>query len=519
MFQSRLDFIIISSAVVACIYSTFSSASGQVSPDKDAENIQYLPLLNTNRTSQNEMTLSPLSLAHLIENKDPETLFLVALALSKRNTCQNPALAEEMLIQSADLGHAGAMIALSGKYKKKGELEISRNWLHKAANAKIPGRIKDHRLGARLAIYATTRSSGSDDEKEGAFNNLTKAALRRRTDNLIVDYGDSRIWHGIAVDLLEGQVVDRNLNNAFTLFQRAADSGYKPSQEMLRSLAIIGLDANADFESLKHQIIDTATHEDGASLYKIYLLLRYKLITPQDLASLGFDESTLSLKIRILETAADAGSAEASLELSDYYKSQNESDLSDKHLRFAAAQKLPTAFLRQVGALQPDGADHPEAPELLRQASELGDPDAITALSITCLKRGKRNGCNDEAELYVKNLMNNVTRNHDTIAAYFLGERYKHNIRGEFEGLPLHYAASFAALRVAVYGKDPRAYYELGDSYLSGIGTVVSEVDALFWLIRASNIGKKTKRMRTIANEIPTKMESLLKNANLCEVR
>jgi len=442
-----------------------------------------------------------------------EALFLVGHALKKSNTCSNDQLAVDLLSKAVELGHPGAML-LQGNEDQL-DIDDKAKILRNAAQADLRGVKQDFRFMAQSMVFRNALKDGNSDEIKAALERSLATAMKHISSprTRLHHISSAREWHRLAIELLKGRYIERKIDDALGLLTAARAAGFRPARIVLGYFEAIEFGPNLDLVTFRHETMNQARAGEAKGLYALHFLVSYGIVDEKEITGIEGLNREGALTRKLLEKAAEAGSGEAQMQLA---RLMGNGPRGGKLLESAATAGYGPAVyeLARIRHVKTSIADQAII-DAYQQAAEQGVREAQTALAITCLREIRT--CAEPSENYVQMLQNNVKERRDYIAGTYLGEAYKADIFEEDSGIPIHYTASFSAFRAAAFAGSRLAQYELADSYERGIGTIVSEIDALFWYLQAVNSDKPIKNRLDGRKKSIEAINRMLNANGMCE--
>lgn len=464
----------------------------------------------------------PLSLSSYTGSSDPEVRYYIGNALLiSEIKCQNVKKSDEYIESAANSGHAGALLHLYEKARRNGNQDDAKNYLVRAAAQNSPLVGRDFSLEAKYKLWRYAEELLEPDLKIDALNELL-IQVNEFPISPLIGLESMEIRFEVAKLHFNREQPIFNIRLGLNLLSKLAKHGHPNSISLLDDFKYIGLNEESDFDSFKNSVLLKAKEGDGKASHAVYILFFLGAITADE-ARTFVDVSQENVIEQLLLYAAEAGSSRAAFRLSMYYQRNNASlEQAKIHRTRALASELPKALYQEgLDIIRRNPLDTEAHAHFLR-AAELGSQQARAAIAIECLAANPQFECAENSNEYENHLRELAFRDRDYTASYFLGERYKHNIRGETKAIQLNYKDSFVALSIAANSGNLKAYREIADSYNRGIGTVQSEKHALIWLVKGYLRSRSTRQpipKSASVPSVPDAINALLDKANICEVK
>ena len=397
---------------------------------------------------------------------DPEAKYLAALMLeSGIGAIQDTARARELLLSSAELGYADAQARVGGFYVLGIGVDIDYDraafWFDKAAKQGNPVALNDlgnmfrdglffeRDEGKAISLYKLAAELGGDAGKLNFGRFLTQSADPKEVSlgvallEQAAENGLAKAQTTLALHYVKGDIVGKDFDRAFNLFQAAAATGDLEG--------IVGLGMNF------------------ANGY-------------------GCEKNLVKAK-QLFEIAAEQGAAQAQFNLAWSYHYglgvDRDLGLALKWYSAAAEQANPGA-IRGVGEMYEIGAgglqqDLIKAAQLYERAATMGDLVAQYNLGVF-YERGEGVPVNRRlAEIYLEQ---SATQGHNS-AQLNLGLLYQSGV----DGVP-DYKKAIYWLQLASESGNPKAHGAIGLMYLNGHGVKKDANQAIHYLELSAATGE-----------------------------
>jgi TPR repeat protein len=397
---------------------------------------------------------------------DPQAQYLASLMLEAGiGTIQDIERARELCFSAAELGHADAQAQVGGLYALGKGVEVNYEtaafWFDKAARQGSPIALNDlgnmYRQGLffdkdddrAITLYELAAQFGGD---EGKFNfgcHLVRSDDPKKVSDGITlleeasENGLAKAQTTLALHLVEGEILERDFERSFRLFEAAAAAGDLDG--------LVGLGMN---------------YSNGYGCQK-------------DLAKAN----------ELFNAAAERGSAQAQFNLawSLHYESGVARDI-DAALKWysAAAEQGHPGAIRGMGELYELGAggvlrDLAKAAQLYVRAAQMGDTVAEYNLGVF-YEHGS--GVHVDRRLAATYLERAANKGHNS-AQLNLGLLHQSGI----DGVP-DYNAAIYWLQIASESGNRKANGAIGQMYLLGQGVEKSTEKAIHHLELSANQGE-----------------------------